>query len=161
MKRAPLTLAATLTALAALTALGSVACDPEDPPKRSPSLAPRTSAPPGAITEYVEDRSKDERAVRLTEGVAMAMECRDTKGAPCLLDGTAVADESVAVVRRAWGDLDQTVAYGARTSSERAYLGRALFVVVGKKPGTTKLLVRTGEETVAVDVRIFPASGAK
>ena len=145
-----------LLSLAAGTGCGG--CDRTyTPPKEYASLAPRTSAPPGAITEYVEDAPKEIRSIRITEGVAMALECRNGKGAPCLLDGTASADDSIVSWRKAYADLDQSVATGRRSTTQTAYLNRALFVVVGRKVGNTRLTVATGEGPVTVDVTVFPA----
>lgn len=146
--------AAGLLSLAAGT--GCEGCDKTyAAPKEHASLSPRTTAPPGAITEYIEDTQKEIRSIRITEGVAMALECRNGKGAPCLLDGTASSDDSIVSWRKAYGDLDQTVAYGRRTQT--AYLNRALFVVVGRKVGNTRLTVATGEGPVTIDVTVFPA----
>ncbi len=149
-----------LAALGLLSLAAGTGCDGCDktytPPKEYPSLAPRTSAPPGAITEYVEDAKNELRSIRITEGVAMALECRNGKGAPCLLDGTASNDDSIVSWRKAYGDLDQTVAHGRR-STQTAYLNRALFVVVGRKVGNARLTVSTGEGPVTIDVTVFPA----
>ncbi len=140
----------------ALSASLLLGCDPpKAETKPEPWLVPRTTAPPGAITEYVEDRTKERRSIRVTEGVAMALECRDSKGAPCLLEGSASASDDIATVRRAYGDLDQTVASGHR-SSQVAYLNRTLFVVVARRAGNTTLTVHTGLETMTVDVQVFP-----
>lgn len=151
-----LALAASVLSLAVGT--GCDGCDKTyTPPKLWATLAPRTSAPPGAITEYVEDRKLETRSIRITEGVAMALECRDEKGAPCLLDGSASNDDTVVSWKKAYGDLDQTVAYGRRSTTQTAYLNRALFVVVGRKVGNAKLTVSTGEGPVTIDVTVFPA----
>lgn len=151
-----LSLAAALLSLAAGT--GCDGCDKTyTPPKQYASLAPRTSAPPGAITEYVEDKERETRSIRITEGVAMALECRNEKNAPCLLDGSASNDDSIVSWKKAYGDLDQTVAYGRRSTTQTAYLNRALFVVVGRKAGTARLTVSTGEGPVTIDVTVFPA----
>ena len=157
MKRScpPLGDIARVSLLAVVASTLAVACDPPSSPKRYPSFTPRTSAPPGAITQYVEDRPTEKRTIRLTEGVAMAFECRDTNGAPCLLTGSSIASESVASYRAAYGDLDQTIATGGRTGTRTAYLNRALFVVVAKAAGNTTLLVNTGEATVPIDVQVF------
>lgn len=149
-----------LVAFGLLSLAVGTGCDSCDktyaPPKEYPSLAPRTSAPPGAITEYVEDKEKDIRSIRITEGVAMALECRNGKGAPCILDGTASNDDAVVSWRKAYGDLDQSVAYG-RSGTQQAYLNRALFVVVGRRVGNARLTVHTGEGPVTIDVTVFPA----
>ena len=143
--------------LALLTFVSVIGCEKPIAAKKYPSVAPRTSAPPGAITEYTEDATRERRSIRLTEGVAMAFECRDTSYAPCALDGSAVNDEAVAGFRRAYGDLDQTVVTGQRSQTQRAYVNRSLFVVVARRAGTTTLALQTGEATVLIDVQVFPA----
>jgi len=131
------------------------ACDPPPPAPRSPSITPRTTAPPGAIAEMARDTSAERWSIRVTEGVAMALECRDSNGAPCLLGTSSAGDESIASYRKAYGDLDQTVVSGRR-SGQAAYLNRALFVVVGRRAGSTALTVQTGLETITVDVTVLP-----
>ncbi len=118
----------------------------------NPTFTPRTNAPPGAVAEYYENTETQGRSIRLTEGVAIAIECSDKKGHPCSLDGSRMDDESVATVRRAYGALDQKLVYSG--ASNKSYENRAVFVVVGKKAGKTKLMVRTGNGDVDVEIDI-------
>ncbi|MBX3188906.1 MAG: hypothetical protein KF819_17940 [Labilithrix sp.] len=143
-----------LSIVALLVTLAATGCDKPRPPEKHPTFAPRTSAPPLAITEYVEDRPRGLRSIRLTEGVAMALECWDESGAPCLLEGSTLGDERVASFRRAYGDFDAVSVSGRGT--QRAYLNRAVFVVVARQPGEAKLVVQTGKGPVTIDVTVFP-----
>lgn len=150
-----LVIAAALATLSVGT--GCEGCDKTyEPPKRYASLVPRTTAPPGAITEYVQDTSKELRSIRITEGVAMALECRNSEGAPCLLEGSASSDEAIVGWKKAYADLDQTVAYGRRSTTQ-VYLNRALFVVVARRAGSARLTLNTGAGPISVDVTVFPA----
>ena len=155
---APRTRLAIVAALAMLSVgTGCDGCDKTyEPSKRYASLAPRTTAPPGAITEYVQDTQKELRSIRITEGVAMALECSNSEGAPCLLDGSTSSDDTIVGWKKAYADLDQTVAYGRRTTTQ-AYLNRALFVVVARRAGNARLTLNTGSGPVTVDVTVFPA----
>jgi hypothetical protein len=152
MSRSPLLLLAV-----AVFGLAVIGCEPTPTPKQHPSVAPRTTAPPGAVSEYTEDAPEEHRSIRLTEGVAMALECYDSHGAPCALDGTAIADDGVASFRRAYGDLDQTVVSGRHSATQRAYLNRSLFVVIGHHAGNTTLTLQTGEGPIAINVQVFAA----
>ena len=60
-----LSIAASILALSVGT--GCDSCDKTyTPPKLSATLAPRTSAPPGAITEYVEDKTLETLSIRIS-----------------------------------------------------------------------------------------------
>ena len=120
-----------------------------------PSFKPITNAPPGAVAELHEDRANDTRSIRLTQGVAMAVECSDKKSRPCSFDGTTMGDESVANVRKAYADLDQKVVY-SNAGQQESHLDRSVFVVTAKKVGTTTMNVRTGYGDVDISVEVLP-----
>lgn len=119
-----------------------------------PSFHPTTTAPPGAVAELYENTETHGRSVRLTEGVAMAIECTDKDGKPCALDGSTVDDESIASYRKAYGDMEQKLVYSG--ASNKSYQNRALFVVVGKKVGKTRLVVKTGKGDAELEVDVRP-----
>lgn len=127
--------------------LGLAACDGH------PTITPRTTAPPGATAEYFESRASDGRTIRLTSGLAFALECRDQKNKPCGFDGSKIEDTEIATVRKAYADLDQQLVqnYAAQQTS---YRNRTVFVIVGKKVGTTKLHLVTGygDKDITIEV---------
>ncbi len=120
-----------------------------------PDFTPITNAPPGAVAELHQDRATDRRSIRLTEGVAMAVECEDAKGRPCSFDGTTVDDAQIATFRRAYADVDQKVVY-ARGYQQKSNLDRTVFVVAAKKPGRTSMTVRTGYGDVPITIEVLP-----
>lgn len=120
-----------------------------------PDFRPITNAPPGAIAELHQNTSNDTRSIRLTEGVAMAVECEDAKHRPCSFDGTTVDDASVASFRRAYADVDQKVVY-SRGYQQKSNLDRTVFVVAAKKPGRTSMTVRTGYGDVPITIEVLP-----
>ena len=115
-----------------------------------------THAPPGAVADYFEDRKAGARSILITEGIAFALECEDGNYRPCTFDGSATADGEIATVRRAYGDLEQKLVYGNSygTSSNQT---RTLFVVLGKKAGTTTLSVKTGTGTTDIKIEVLKA----
>lgn len=121
-----------------------------------PDFKAITTAPPGATAELHSNRSNDTHAIRLTEGVALAIECNDAKGKPCSFDGTTIDDDATASFRRAYADLDNKTV-SSRDGQQRSSLNRTVFVVTGKKVGTTKMTVRTGYGDVPVTVEVLPA----
>lgn len=135
------------TLLAIGLALGLAACDGH------PTITPKTTAPPGATAEYFESRASDGRTIRLTAGLAFALECLDQKGKPCGFDGSKMEDESVASVRRAYADLDQQLVSNPN-ARQTSYRNRTVFVIVGKKVGTTNLHLVTGygDKDITVEV---------
>lgn len=120
-----------------------------------PELKPLTTAPPGAIAELHENRSNDTRSVRLTEGVAIAIECVDAKGRPCSFDGTTIDDASIAMFRKAFADLDQKEV--RRSNGRTSHLDRSVFVVAGRKAGRATMTVRTGYGDIPLQVEVLPA----
>ena len=122
-----------------------------------PELTPITIARPGATAELHTNRSNDTRSIRITEGVAIAIECADAKRRPCSFDGTVIEDSSIATFRKAYADLNQKEVQ-SRGYEQTSHLDRTVFVVVGKTPGRTTLTVRTGYGDVPVIVEVLPAS---
>jgi hypothetical protein len=122
-----------------------------------PDFKAITTAPPGATAELHSNRSNDTHAIRLTEGVAIAVECADAKGRPCSFDGTTIDDDSVASFRRAYADIQNKTVY-SRDNQQKSSLNRTVFVVTGKKVGTTKMTVRTGYGDVAMIIDVLAAN---
>lgn len=135
--------------LASFAFAGLVGCG------RDPSFEPITNAPPGAVAELHQSDANDARSVRLTEGVAMAIECTDGKRRPCSFEGSTIDDASVATFRRAYADLDQKVVY-SQGYQQRSHLDRTVFVVAGKTPGRTTMTVRTGYGDVPLTIEVLP-----
>jgi hypothetical protein len=126
-----------------------------------PTITSISPAPPGATAEYFESRQNDARTIRLTEGVAIAFECKDYKNKPCGFDGTTIEDGNVAAVRRAWSDYDPEVVYGRGPQvGQRSQQNRTVFVVMGKRPGRTKMILVTGYGEVDVNIEVLPAKGS-
>lgn len=123
---------------------------------RDPDFKPITNAPPGATAEFHSNKSNDTYAVRVTEGVAIAVECSDGKRRPCSFDGTTIDDDGIASVRRAYADLQNKEVY-SRDYQQKSSLNRTVFVVTGKKVGNTKMTVRTGYGDVDVNVEVLAA----
>jgi hypothetical protein len=121
-----------------------------------PDFKAITTAPPGATSEIHSNRSNDTHAIRVTEGVAVAIECTDAKSRPCSFDGTTIDDDSVASFRRAYSDLQNKEVY-SRAGQQKSSLVRTVFVVTGKKVGQTKMVVRTGYGDVPVNVEVLAA----
>ena len=119
-----------------------------------PTFTPVTNAPPGATADLHSNRSNNTHAIHITEGVAMAVECEDQKHRPCSFDGTTIEDSSIATFKRAYADLDQKEVY-SRGVQQKSNLTRTVFVVAGKKPGTTKMTVRTGYGDVPITIEVL------
>lgn len=137
-----------LLAVLSLASLAGCAGDPD--------FKAITNAPPGATAELHSNKSNDSHAIRVTEGVAIAVECTDAKRRPCSLDGTTMDDDGIASFRRAYADLQNKDVY-SRDYQQKSSLNRTVFVVTGKKVGTTKMTVRTGYGDVAVNVEVLAA----
>jgi hypothetical protein len=121
-----------------------------------PDFKAITTAPPGATSEIHSNRSNDTHAIRVTEGVAVAIECTDAKRRPCSFDGTTIDDASVASFRRAYADLQNKDVY-SRAGEQKSSLNRTVFVVTGKKVGVTTMTVRTGYGDVPVTIEVLAA----
>jgi len=120
-----------------------------------PSFTALTNAPPGAVAEVHTNRSNHSYAIRVTEGVSVAVDCMDAKDRPCGFDGTTIADDSTATFRRAYADLQNVTVY-SRGYQQQSSVGHTVFVVTGKKPGATKMHVITGYGDVDVNVEVVP-----
>lgn len=121
-----------------------------------PDFTAVTNAPPGATAELHSNKSNDTHAIRVTEGVAIAVECTDAKRRPCSFDGTTMDDDAIASVRRAYADLQNKEVY-SRGYEQKSSLNRTVFVVTGKKPGNTTMTVRTGYGDVPVNIEVLAA----
>ena len=121
-----------------------------------PDFKAITNAPPGATAEIHSNKSNDSHAIRVTEGVAIAVECTDAKNRPCSFDGTTIDDDGIASVRRAYADIQNQEVY-SRDGQQKSSLNRTVFVVTGKKVGETKMVVRTGYGDVDVHVEVLAA----
>lgn len=120
-----------------------------------PDFTAVTNAPPGAVAEVHTNRSNHSYAIRVTEGVSVAVDCKDAKERPCGFDGTTIADESTATFRRAYADLQNVTVY-SRGYQQESSVGHTVFVVTGKKPGATTMRVITGYGDVDVNVEVLP-----
>lgn len=136
--------------LVAAFLLGLVGCAGD------PDFKAITNAPPGATAEIHSNASNDTHAIRVTEGVAIAVECTDAKSRPCSFDGTTIDDDGVASFRRAYADLQNKDVY-SRSYQQKSSLNRTVFVVTGKKVGHTTMTVRTGYGDVPVNVEVLAA----
>jgi hypothetical protein len=121
-----------------------------------PTFTAKSNAPPGATADYFEDRSTDKRTIRITEGLAFALECSDPKNRPCAWEDSATGDPSIATARRAYGDLDQKLVSGS-TLGQSSQRTRMMFVVTAHKPGETFLTVKTGMTPVDIKIEVLPA----
>lgn len=135
-----------LTTLASALALGG--CIGE------PTFTPMTNAPPGTIADYIENHRADTRTIRITSGLAFAIECEDGKSRPCSFDGSTTADPGIATIHRAYGDLDQ-VHSKSQLGTVDAYRTRTLFVVTGRRVGATTITIRTGNGDVPIRVEVL------
>lgn len=118
-----------------------------------PTLMAQSAPPPGRIASLGEDDGKYE--LDLSSGVAIAISCTDQRG-PCKDVVIATEDESIAEVKgAAFGVLEKDAYTGATA-------GSAGVVIVGKKPGTTKVKIKTsdGSRTIKVTVLAPPATGS-
>lgn len=117
-------------------ALGAAGCEP--------SLSALSTPPPGREAEL----DTDADVIRISEGVALAIECRG-QGGPC--EGLSVEsdDASVADARAVYRD---ELAYS--TSGPRS---AAAFVVVGRRAGQARLSVSSQEGTRSLEVEVIEA----
>ena len=121
-----------------------------------PDFKAITNAPPGATSEIHSNKSNDTHAIRVTEGVAIAVECTDAKNRPCSFDGTTIDDDGIASFRRAYADIQNKDVY-SRDGQQKSSLNRTVFVVTGKKVGETMMTVRTGYGDVPVHIEVLAA----
>jgi hypothetical protein len=121
-----------------------------------PDFKAITTAPPGATSEIHSNKSNDTHSIRVTEGLALAVECTDAKRRPCSFDGTTIDDDGIASFRRGYADLQNKEVY-SRGYEQKSSLNRTVFVVTGKKVGKTTMTVRTGYGDVPVQIEVLPA----
>ncbi len=113
-----------------------------------PSLTALTIAPPTAVAE-VDDAEKD---VRLSQGIALAIECT-YQGSPC--ENATASSSDPAIVRVLPGFVDLLApgdAYQRSASDEP----RAVFIFVGNKPGDATVTLTTSDTDAEIDVKILP-----
>ena len=111
------------------------ACDPQ--------LYAASLPPPGAIGRL----DTDDRVAELTEGAALAFRCGDVpcKRARAVSDDPAIADVRPAALAR----LEHAGLRGLSPSST--------FVIVGRRPGTTRIRVTSADGDVSLRVTVLPA----
>lgn len=127
--------------LAALLALPSLAgCDP--------TFTALTAPPPTAVAEY--DAAK--AAVRLTQGIAFAIECT-YQGYACASVKAQAVDPKIVHVLPAYLDL---LAPAENTYNRKA--NRSVLVLVGDAPGETTLTISSdqGDRDLAVTILAPP-----
>ena len=114
-------------------ALGVAGCEP--------TLSALTTPPPGREAEL--DTESD--AVRISEGVALAIECRGQSG-PCTALALESDDAAVADARVVFRDELASSTGGPRSA--------AAFVIVGRRAGETRVRLSSdeGSRTLAVEV---------
>lgn len=106
-------------------------------------LSAVTAPPPGAVAELDDDC----RTVRLSRGVALAIECVHTLDGPCGELAPRSSDE--AVVRGLPGYSDALVPWYPRDDRQRS-----VFVVVGGEPGSAELSLATAVGDVVLEVEV-------
>jgi hypothetical protein len=147
MTRASLAAVAAITALgASITALGAAGC--------LPTLAAESAAPPGRAARLDEDVTfwgTRHYRVELSQGVALAISCRD--GGPCEKLVATSDNPAIAEVRATSLAALRPAGYSGNQQSAAAV------VVVGKAPGTTTIRLRSknGGRDVPVAVIAPPA----
>lgn len=113
------------------------------------------STPPPTRTATL-DRGNDH--IEVSQGVALAFECRDVGGVPCEKASAKSQDERIAKVLPAY--LDRT-SEGEHWGGPRHHWSgpqpRTAFVVYGIAPGTTKLNVHYGgNDQAELTVTVLP-----
>lgn len=125
-----------------------------------PTLNAQTLPPPGRIASFAENDGHYD--LDLSQGVAISINCYH--GGACKDVVVATADEAIADVHGASigaNALSVGIVQSAPTMSYSTATTSG-FVVVGKRPGKTKIKVKTadGSKTINVNVLAPPASGA-
>jgi hypothetical protein len=110
-----------------------------------PTLTALTIAPPTAVAE-VDNAEKD---VRLSQGIALAIECTD-QGSPCEDASATSSDAEIVRVLPGFVDL---LAPGDAYQRSATDEPRAIFV--GGKPGDTTVTLTTGDTDVEIDVKVL------
>lgn len=117
-------------------ALGVAGCEP--------TLSALTTPPPGREAEL--DTESD--AVRISEGVALAIECRGQSG-PCTALSLESDDPAVADARVVFRDELAYSSSGPRSATA--------FVVVGRRPGETRVRLTSDEGSRSLEVEVIAA----
>lgn len=128
--------------VAAVLALVAIGCDPY--------VAPLTVAPVSAVAEV--DSYED--TARLSEGIALAIEC-SYSGDPCESAVGSSSDESIVRVMPAYVDQSTSADAYQRTIDS---VPRSVFVLFGVKPGHATVSIKTdsGDGQADLEVEILP-----
>ncbi|MDI1482031.1 hypothetical protein [Polyangium sp. y55x31] len=113
-----------------------------------PTLTALTVAPPTAVAEC-DDAAKD---VRLSEGIALAIECT-YQGSPCEDATMSSSDPDVVRVMPGFVDL---LAPGDAYQRYPADVPRSVFIFVGGKPGDATVTLTSTDANATVDVKVLP-----
>lgn len=120
----------------------------------NPHIYSQSIAPPGRTANLTTiDGFWGTRAYRveLSQGVALALTCR--QGGPCQDLQVVSSDPAIADVRRAsLGNLEPTSPYHGSPHQ----LNSAGFVLVGRAPGTTRVVVKTNDGGRIIHVTVVP-----
>lgn len=114
-----------------------------------------TVPPPFVEAELCDgsDTCGGERTIKLTKGIALAIECKTANGTPCNNVTATPVDGEVATVFEGYLDtLSPATYYGS--SGTTGARPRSVFVVVGRAAGTTSLRVQSDEGDNAFAVTI-------
>jgi len=126
-----------LAALCLLCSLAALGCEP--------NLSAVTVAPPTKTAEL----SNEDETIELSKGIALGFECT-FQGAPCKSAKATIAEPEIALVFEGYVDLLAPKGPSQYASA----MPRSVFVIVGNKPGTTRLDVSTEKGDVSFDVTI-------
>lgn len=113
-----------------------------------PSLTALTVAPPTAVAEL----DSVENDVRLSQGIALAIECT-YQGSPCEDATASSSDPDIVRVMPGFVDL---LAPGDAYQRYPADEPRAVFIFVGGKPGDATVTLTSTDANVTVDVKVLP-----
>ncbi|MDI1444902.1 hypothetical protein [Polyangium sp. 6x1] len=112
-----------------------------------PSLTALTVAPPTAVAE-LDAVDKD---VRLSQGIALAIECT-YQGSPCENANATSSDPDIVRVMPGYVDLfTPGDAYHSTASDEP----RAVFILVGGKPGDAIVTLTSTDANTSIDVKVL------
>ncbi|MDI1435159.1 MULTISPECIES: hypothetical protein [Polyangium] len=113
-----------------------------------PSITALTIAPPTAVAD-VDNVEKD---VRLSQGIALAIECT-YQNSPCE-DATATSSDPE-IVRVLPGFVD-LLAPGDAYQRYATDVPRAVFIFVGGKPGDAVVTLTSSDGNTSIDVNVLP-----
>jgi len=111
-----------------------------------PNVAPLTAAPPTAVAEM----DTWEKTVRLSAGIALAVECTYENN-PCESATASSSDEAVVRVFPAFIDLFTPADTYQSAVAKRA---RSAFVLVGQQPGEATVTISTDSGDGDVDLEV-------